>query len=243
MEASLVSNPLLFYPRLFFACRSLNRTDVRTSVGLTSPAHLLHSQANIPPRVYESYDARYMHSFQVSKTGDGLIEVQKAPDGNEAAYPKPLQDLHIDRDVIERLINVYFSDIASVLPIITKAEFLSTPNPPPILVYSICLVAAARRDVSQQVFDAIRYIVNRIIKADDVLSTASVVNVQSLLILCMTGDCHSQFVPNALSALWIRLGSAIRMAQDLGLHRAESLKSNIELRRRLWAACLICDRW
>lgn len=33
------------------------------------------------------------------------------------------------------------------------------------------------------------------------------------------------------------------MAQDLGLHRAESVNSNIEQRRRLWGACLICDRW
>jgi len=93
------------------------------------------------------------------------------------------------------------------------------------------------------VFDAIRYAVNTVIKAEDVLSTASIVNVQSLLILCMVGDCHSQFVPTALSALWIRLGTAIRMAQDLGLHRAEAVKQNIEIRRRLWGACLISDRW
>jgi hypothetical protein len=33
------------------------------------------------------------------------------------------------------------------------------------------------------------------------------------------------------------------MAQDLGLHRAEAVKSDVELRRRLWAACVISDRW
>ncbi len=32
-------------------------------------------------------------------------------------------------------------------------------------------------------------------------------------------------------------------AQDLGLHRAEAVKQNIEMRRRLWGACLISDRW
>lgn len=32
-------------------------------------------------------------------------------------------------------------------------------------------------------------------------------------------------------------------AQDLGLHRVEAVKQDIELRRRIWAACLICDRW
>jgi hypothetical protein len=115
--------------------------------------------------------------------------------------------------MVEKLINAYFSEIAPILPVITQAEFLSNPSPPPILFYSICLVAAARREVPQNVFDTIRYAVNSVIKADDVLSTASIANVQSLLILCMVGECHSQFVPNALSALWIRLGTAIRMVR------------------------------
>ncbi len=89
-----------------------------------------------------------------------------------------------------------------ILPIVTEAEFLATPNPAPVLVYSMCLVAAARREVPQKVFDSIRYAVNTTIKAEDVLSTASIVNVQALLILCMTGDCHSQYVPQcALGAL------------------------------------------
>ncbi|KDR73617.1 hypothetical protein GALMADRAFT_269832 [Galerina marginata CBS 339.88] len=211
--------------------------------GPTSPAHLLHSQATINSRIYENYDLRYHHTFEVSKSGDGLIQVQKpANDDQHLVHPKQL-DLHIERDVIENLLNAYFADVAPILPVVTEAEFLAMQNPPPVLVYSMCLVAAARREVPQKVFDSIRYAVNSIIKGEDVLSTPSIANVQALLILCMTGDCHSQFVPNALSALWIRLGSAIRMAQDLGLHRAESVKQNIDLRRRLWGACLICDRW
>jgi len=82
-----------------------------------------------------------------------------------------------------------------------------------MLLYSICLVAAARREVPQTIFDSIRFAVNNVIKAEDVLSTPTIPNVQSLLIICMTGDCHSQFVPNALSALWVRLGTAIRMVR------------------------------
>jgi len=220
------------------------QTDNQASVfGPTSTTHLLHSQASISSRIYENYDLRYHHTFEVSKSGDGLITVKK-PSADEAqlAHAKPV-DLRIERDVIEQLVNAYFTDVAPILPIVTKAEFLATPNPPPMLLYSMCLVAAARREVPQAIFDSIRYAVNNVIKAEDVLSTASIANVQALLILCMTGDCHSQFVPNALSALWIRLGTAIRMAQDLGLHRAESVKQDIELRRRLWGACLISDRW
>ncbi|KAF4615237.1 hypothetical protein D9613_002634 [Agrocybe pediades] len=219
-----------------------NKRDIGV-FGPTYPAHLLHSQATINPRVYENYDNRYHHTFEVTKSGDGLIQVQKPSNDDQNLVHQKQLDLQIEPSVIESLLNAYFADVAPILPVVTEAEFLATSNPPPILVYSMCLVAAARREVPQKVFDSIRYAVNSIIKAEDVLSTASIVNVQALLILCMTGDCHSQFVPNALSALWIRLGSAIRMAQDLGLHRAESVKQNIELRRRLWGACLICDRW
>ncbi|KAF8635521.1 hypothetical protein AX17_003906 [Amanita inopinata Kibby_2008] len=224
------------------------QTDVQSKhdvgvFGPTSALHLLHSQASISSRMYENYDLRWHHTFEVSQTGDGLIQVQKP--GNEEksfAHPKPV-DLRVEPEIVEQLVNAYFTEIAPILPVVTRAEFIATQNPPPILLYSICLVAATRREVPQSVFDAIRYTVNSIIKSDDVLSTASIVNVQSLLILSMNGDCHSQFVASALSALWVRLGAAIRMAQDLGFHRAESVKHNIDLRRRLWGTCLICDRW
>jgi len=151
------------------------------------------------------------------------------------ALQKPV-DMRIERETVEKLINAYFSEVAPILPVITQAEFLSNPSPPPILLYSICLVAAARREVPQSVFDAIRYAVNSVIKAEDVLSTASIANVQSLLILCMVGDCHSQFVPNALSALWIRLGTAIRMVRGNGgsaSYQALSLTFNDRL--KTWA--------
>ncbi|KAJ7219416.1 fungal-specific transcription factor domain-containing protein [Mycena pura] len=211
--------------------------------GPTSTAHLLHSTASINSRMYESYDSRYHLTFEVSQSGDGLIRVEKPTQSEQQmTIPKPV-DLHIEPQMVEQLLNAYFSEVAPILPVITQAEFLALAAPPPILLYSICLVAAARREVPQAVFDSIRYAVNGVIKADDVLSTPTMANVQALLILCMTGDCHSQFVPTALSAMWIRLGTAIRMAQDLGLHRAELVKQDIELRRRVWGACLIIDRW
>lgn len=179
--------------------------------GPTTAVHLLHSQATISSRIYESYDQRYHHTWEVSKNGDGVISVQNMPpDDKQTPHPKPM-DLQLDPEVIQKLVNAYFKDIAPILPILTQAEFLSNPSPPPILLYSMCLVAAARREVPQSVFDSIRYAVNCVIKTEDVLSTASIANVQALLILSMVGDCHSQYVPNALSALWIRLGTAVRM--------------------------------
>jgi hypothetical protein len=189
-------------------------TDLNDTSGPTSPIHLLYSQATINPRVYESYDQRYHYSYEVSKSGNGLTLVQKPVNDDQKPVPLKSSDLRIERDIIEMLVNAYFAEVAPLLPVVTEAEFLAYSNPPSILIYSMCLIAAAQRDVPQKVFESIRYIVNSILKADDVLSTASIVNVQSLLILCMTGDCHSQFVPNAISALWIRLGTAIRMVSQ-----------------------------
>ncbi|TFK54750.1 hypothetical protein OE88DRAFT_1642088 [Heliocybe sulcata] len=211
--------------------------------GPTSPAYLLHSQPSVSPRVYESYDLRYHHSWEVARDGDGIIQITEPDRGEPVANLSKQIDPRIEREIIQKLVNAYFMDVSPLLPIVTQSELLSNATPPPILLYSMCAVAAAKRDVPQTVFDTLRHAVNNVIKAEDVLSTASLVNVQSLIILSMTGDCHSQFVPNALSALWIRLGAAIRMAQDLGLHRAESVKADIEMRRRLWGACVISDRW
>ena len=179
--------------------------------GPTSTAHILHSQATISPRHYEGYDARYNHSFEVTGNGDGLIQVQRSE--QPVAPPKPI-DIRVEHETLQQLVNAYFTEVAPILPVITKSEFLNHATPPPILLYSMCLVTAARREVPQQVFDSIRHTVDTILKTEDILSTASIVNVQALLILCMTGDCHSQFVPSALSALWVRLGAAIRMVRS-----------------------------
>jgi len=163
--------------------------------------------------MYESYDQRHHLTWEVSKNGDGVISVQNRPeDEKNVAHSKPV-NLRLEPEVMQNLLNAYFKEIAPLLPVVTETEFLANPSPPPVLLYSMCLVAAARREVPQSVFDSIRHAVNGVIKAEDVLSTASIANVQALLILSMAGDSHSQFVPNALSALWIRLGTAIRMVR------------------------------
>lgn len=181
--------------------------------------HLLHSTATLPAKAYHSFDQRYNHTWEVSKTGDGFIHVRdrssthspRSPSPSAGAFPS--STLPLDRTLVEKLINSYFTHIAPLVPVLTQSEFLalSDPQPPPILLYSVCLVAAAQRDVPENVFESLRTAVNELIKSEDVLCTASVVNVQSLLVLGVCADCHSRFVPSALSSLWIRLGTAIRM--------------------------------
>ncbi|KAG8963102.1 hypothetical protein FRC03_003378 [Tulasnella sp. 419] len=231
------------------------RGEVRV-YGPTSISYMVHSTPSIPLRTFESHDQRYHQTWDVSKTGDGFIQVldptpdaSLSPTGSSAAqlssqFPTHKSIEHrLDRETLASLINAYFKEIAPQFPILTEAEFLSTSSPPPILLYAICVAAAARRGVPQEVFESLRMAVNQVLKSEDVMSTASVVNVQALLILSMNVDGHSSSISNAMTAAWLRLGAAIRMAQDLGMCRAEAVKVQVELRRRLWGACVIADRW
>ena len=118
--------------------------------------------------MYESYDSRYHHTWDISANGDGVIQVHEPTKGEyQTTHPKPA-DLHIERDVVEKLVNAYFADVAPLLPVITREEFIASGQPQPILLYSMCLVTAARREVAQSTFDSIRYTVNSLIKQEDI---------------------------------------------------------------------------
>lgn len=178
-------------------------------LGPTSLSFIMHSTPSIPVQAFENYDARYQETWEVGKTGDGFIQVtDHSPPQQPAILTKnPLEYHRLDREVLASLINAYFQEVAPQFPVVSEAEFLSTPSPPPVLLYAICSVAAARRGVPNEVFDTLRAAVNQVIKTDDVLSTASVVNVQALLILGMSGDVHSTSIQSAMTAAWLRLGA------------------------------------
>ncbi|KAF8333946.1 fungal-specific transcription factor domain-containing protein [Cantharellus anzutake] len=194
----------------------------------------------------------YQQAWKVIRSGDGFIEVLQdtGPDPylprDSERGPEP-----VERHVLERLVNYYFKNIAPIFPIVTEDEFLhgtgdsasSNYRPSPVLLYAICVMSATARGTPLSVFENLRKILNHIMKTDDVVSNASLSNIQALLIMGMTGEPHGRVVSHAMSAGWLRVSTAIRMAQDLGLHRAEAVKSDIQLRRRLWAACVITDRW
>lgn len=164
--------------------------------------------------------------------------------GYESPLTSKNPDIRMEKEIIERLINSYFTNISPILPVITKSEFLALqPSPPPILTYSICLMAAVLRDTPRGIFDFLRKTVASLIRSEDVLSVSSLTNVQALLILSMSGDCHATQNHHLMSLAWNRTGTAIRMAQDLNLHRSEVSKEGMETRRRVWATCVVVDRW
>jgi hypothetical protein len=177
--------------------------------GPTSLSFLVHSTATIPVRTMESYDTRYGQTWQVGASGEGFIQVLEPSTPNQAVsapLPKPLEH-RIERETLQNLVNAYFREVAPTFCVITRDEFIRSPAPPPVLLYSMCVVAACSRRVERGVFEALRGSLATAMRNDDVLSVSSVANVQALLILSMNGDCHSVSVPNATSAAWLRAGA------------------------------------
>ncbi|KAG8835536.1 hypothetical protein FRC17_002765, partial [Serendipita sp. 399] len=211
------------------------QVDVRT-YGPTSIPFMINSTANLHISSLDGLQPRNI--WGVIFAGDGYIKVSAptAPSTPELPSPIKAPDVRVERDIVERLINSYFTNIAPIFPVITKSEFVAfQPNPPPILLYSICLMAASLRDTPRGLFDLFRKTVSSLMRSEDVLSTPTMANIQALLILSMSGDCHGTQTSSLMSFAWTRTGTAIRMAQDLNLHRAEAIKEGTETRRRVWA--------
>lgn len=110
--------------------------------------------------------------------------------------------------------------------------------------------SALSRRVPKRVLNHCRRTLAGIFKAKDVLSETELSTVQAMVILSLQSDIHGKVISKSASALWNRLGAAIRMAQDLGLHRErnqdvtclEDLR-RLEMKRRVWGGLVVMDRW
>lgn len=156
----------------------------------------------------------------------------------------------------------YFTRIHVYCPIINKTQFLEqyyfhNPTPPDkYLLFAITCVGTAifsseildaqSFDIGPEQLDEINNYLKD--KAHQILNIVykrpMISTVQSLMILSMF---VSHDTDEEDTAHWLITGMAIRMAQDLGLHRDCSKwkipDCEIELRKRLWYAAYLMDRW
>ncbi|CAO3628393.1 unnamed protein product [Mucor hiemalis] len=125
-------------------------------------------------------------------------------------------------------------------------------NPPPatILVYAICTHACILLPKEDPIFkDAVDRdnLFNAFVEHTTNLVrkeylTPRLATIQALVLLCAFPSCDKSSYRN-----WIRAGMAVRMAQELGLHRTlEKLpltEEMFEARKRLWFSVYVTDRW
>ncbi|SPO28940.1 related to ASG1 - activator of stress genes [Ustilago trichophora] len=248
--------------------RSPSRTpppDTRV-LGPTSIAYIVHSTAFIPGAAIEAHDIKHNQTFEVGASGDGIIRFHRArrdtsgSEPNKTATSAEIDEEEVTRipesikgrlagDVAEKLVNTYFEKIATLFPIVTKSEFLHLSPTPPLLLYAICGVSALSREVPKEVLGAVKMTINALFRENDFLSSSNSVTVRALLVMSLHADLHGPAALQSGTRCWNRTGAAIRMAQDLGLHRDASGKDDfshdaffLEQKRRIWGCCVTADR-
>ncbi|KAG2237037.1 hypothetical protein INT48_001805 [Thamnidium elegans] len=157
------------------------------------------------------------------------------------------------RHQLDQIIGVYFSHLHPIIPIINKNKFLSQYHHSPcaqnhILVQAVLAMTFRfasqylpnQKDAVETSIGYFRKVVKRL--RDSTRSKLS--HVQAALLIVLYLDMEGGDVE---SLQWHTLGQAIRMAQDLGLHRScagwNLPRSEIETRHRVFYACYVMDRW
>ncbi|WWD00416.1 hypothetical protein V866_007329 [Kwoniella sp. B9012] len=141
-----------------------------------------------------------------------------------------LIERELSLSVIEQLLSDFATHVSPLNPILLSHEIFSP----------------ARMTVPTPVFLAAKNRLMDLLDQSDVLKVASVANIQALLIATSKAELlmnRRQSSGGSLS--FQRCSSAIRMAQELGLHRTDiDFPPDINTRRRsAWRSCLIADRW
>ena len=108
--------------------------------GPTFVPFLVHSTSSVPKGHFDMYDLRHLHTWEVSSSGDGFIQVFDPNSEPENKHPLPAPvDLRINRDMLEKLVNSYFDQIAPIFPVMSRGDFTSGGHPPTLLLYAICI--------------------------------------------------------------------------------------------------------
>ncbi|KAF9968043.1 hypothetical protein BGZ70_007055 [Mortierella alpina] len=159
------------------------------------------------------------------------------------------------RDLADHLIDCYFTFIHPYMPVLHKPTFMRqyrNPDPhmrPPGVLLNAMFAIASRYSTHPEIvgtdpesfgdeyFDRAK----RLIDYEYELPRQS--SIQALLLMVIYRFTSAK----SGGRIWVMLGMAIRMAQDMGMHRSSARwhlpPLETELRKRLWWACYVMDRW
>lgn len=167
-------------------CLALERELI--AKGPTSLSFLLHT--SLPASTSEAYDLRNHNKWEISEDGNGLIRVNAPPSATGQADADPddpsYQHNRLNRPIlssqtISALVNAYFDHLAPLFPVVSRADFTAKANPSPLLLYSICGLAATMRQFPREVFSGVRGVINGLLRSNDILSDARFEHVQALV--------------------------------------------------------------
>ncbi|KAI9253784.1 fungal-specific transcription factor domain-containing protein [Phascolomyces articulosus] len=154
------------------------------------------------------------------------------------------------KQLSDKMIGLYFTHLHPFLPIINKTRFFHQYNigrAPQVLVQAILALSfrfSGQHFKDKHANDFGDVYFRKVMKRLRDSLRSRLCHVQAALLMTLYLDMDDGDVE---SVQWFTLGSAIRMAQDLGLHRScthwKLPASEIETRHRVFYACYVLDRW
>ncbi|KAG2176165.1 hypothetical protein INT43_005398 [Umbelopsis isabellina] len=160
---------------------------------------------------------------------------------------------HVTSEQQNQLIDAYFQDVHATFPVLNKQRFLQqyeSGSVPSVLLFSVLCTAyryvkPENMQLTIEKDDLDVYLRKRIMTYLRCHASRSVIHiVQANLLMALYLDLDNH---DTDSSQWYALGNAIRMAQELGMHRSSASwkipASEIETRHRIYYACYIMDRW
>ncbi|OZJ04608.1 hypothetical protein BZG36_02038 [Bifiguratus adelaidae] len=222
-------------------------------VGPSAGVHIFHETFNFLRENFEIPGSSLR--YRLLNDGKGEIALMKRKPIVQKRLPP---DPKMPKEQVDRLIEKY---IHPFIPVVNKSHFLrqyhyNVPTPPqPALFYTVLAVGARFISPDEElVFEdgpiyapqlgaALYALADGLIASER--RKARLSTVQSLLLLSLYFEAYSS--SDEKDCRWDAVGEAIRMALELGLNRNSSKwripRSEVEVRRRIWFACYILDRW
>jgi hypothetical protein len=139
----------------------------------------------------------------------------------------------------------YISHLAFVQPIIPPNQIRNLGALTPFQILALCCISALSRTVPRAVRTELRTRLHYLLESVNVgnLWISNQANLTALLTCAMSAEIHGVTASANGSLSFLRVGLAVRMAQDLGLHRSSSTNAGQLARSCLWAATVFIDTW
>ncbi|KAI8600322.1 fungal-specific transcription factor domain-containing protein [Dissophora ornata] len=161
------------------------------------------------------------------------------------------------KDLADHLIECYWTYVHPHLPIVHKPTFMRQyrnpdpeKRPPAVLLHAMFAIASRFTDHAEIIVNQHRpedfgdvyfECAKQLVDMEYELPRQS--SIQALLLMVS----YRFTSPKSGGRVWVMLGMATRMAQDLGMHRSSARwhlpPLETEIRKRLWWVCYIMDRW
>ncbi|BGP26461.1 zn(2)-C6 fungal-type transcription factor [Rhodotorula toruloides] len=205
------------------------------SAGETS---LTHFFAQLQPSEDLQVAARqfglaHRHDGSIQTGGGGGMAVHRA-------HGELTSELVLD------LIRYYAKHVQPLFPVYSQEELASFDTLSPFAILSICAIAALSENYSYEVFDTVRAHLATAVEMFDPFSHSSLDNVQAILVMSQSPKLHGSNHAIAGSRVFMRSSAAVRMSQDIGLHRrppANLSTAECNRRMRVWLCCVFSDSW